>query len=165
MATDNLSAAEARQLLAYDADSGALTWLAKGKKRAGVGKIAGYVHRTLGYRYICIEGTRYLAHRLAWLHMTGAHPLGDIDHINGDKSDNRARNLREATRSQNMQNTYDARSGNKCGFLGVSAHGRGWRAQIKIAGKSIKLGTFETPELAHAAYVDAKRRLHPAGML
>lgn len=114
-----------------------------------------------GYARICIDGLMHAAHRVAWLSVFGYWPSGDVDHINGDRLDN----LREATRAENMQNERKARKTNKSGFLGVSPHGPSWRAQITLNGVSIKLGSFKTPDEAYAAYLEAKRNIHPFGML
>ena len=70
--------------------------------------------------------------------------------------------LREANKSENGQNQVRARSDNKTGFLGVYPYGSSWRACIRLNGKTIYLGTFDTPEIAHAAYIEEKRRIHPA---
>jgi|LakMenEpi03Aug12_release.lakeMendotaPanAssembly.Ray.scaffolds.fasta_scaffold412168_1 hypothetical protein len=117
--------------------------------------------RTNGYSGTFVDGTEYATHRLIWLYFTGLHPNGDIDHINGVRSDNRFENLREATRAQNMQNEKRARRTNKCGLLGVSLHGTRWRAQIVIDGKRIGLGSYATPEQAHEVYLAKKKELHP----
>ena len=103
-----------------------------------------------------------LAHRLAWALHTGSWPNGEIDHINGDESDNRLVNLRDTSKSVNQQNKRNPRSDNKSGFMGVCWHkGAGkWRAQITVNGKVIYLGLYETTEAAHAAYLRAKRELH-----
>lgn len=106
---------------------------------------------------------RFRAHHLAWLFMHGKWPELDIDHINGDRSDNRWANLREADRATNAENRREAKAGSKSGLLGVSfAKDTGrWAAQIQVAGKNKNLGRrFSSPEAAHAAYLQAKRQLH-----
>ncbi len=85
-----------------------------------------------------------------------------VDHINGDPTDNRRSNLRICTVSQNLMNR-GANSNSKSGFKGVSpCHSNGrWRATINIAGSKQKhLGYFDTPEEAHAAYVEAAKQFH-----
>lgn len=105
-----------------------------------------------------------MAHRLAWVHVHGSWPAGDIDHINGDKLDNRIANLRDVTRSVNKENMRSARGDNKVGLLGVHVRRqnttRPYVASIRVSGKLIHLGAHNTPEAAHAAYLEAKRRLH-----
>jgi len=94
--------------------------------------------------------------------MTGRMPVLYIDHINGDTSDNRFCNLREATNSLNQQNQKKAKSTNSSGFLGVSKHGNGYMARIHIDGKTKCLGTFDTPEVASNAYLSEKITFHAA---
>lgn len=102
----------------------------------------------------------------AWHH--GMWPAGDIDHINHDKADNRIENLRDVTRAVNNQNRVSANRRSTVGLLGVvrtHPEGRGPTASIKVGEKRIHLGTFDTAEAAHAAYVTAKRRLHVGNTL
>jgi hypothetical protein len=85
----------------------------------------------------------------------------EVDHINGNRLDNRRENLRLATRSQNAKNVGKKPS-NKSGFKGVHKHGRNnsWVAQISVENKMIHLGSFKTPEEAALAYNAAAQRLH-----
>jgi hypothetical protein len=99
--------------------------------------------------------------RLAWFYTTGAWPKDQIDHIDGNKSNNRFANLREATPSQNTQNQRRAMRTNKLGILGVILARGKFRAQIWFDGKNKFLGYFATAEAAHAAYLAAKRKFHP----
>jgi hypothetical protein len=90
-----------------------------------------------------------------------------VDHRDGDNTNNAWLNLREATNAQNGQNQMQAQKGSTSGYLGVNwdkAKGK-WLARIGLNGKSKNLGRFDTPEEAHAAYVAAKRKLHPFGNL
>jgi len=131
------------------------------------GEVAGRL-TSKGYIYMKVDRRGYMAHRLVFLHVTGRWPRGQIDHINGDRADNRFDNLREATQSENSQNQRTAKRSNlSSGLLGVTwaPKLKKWVAQIMIEGDQNRLGSFDTPELAHAAYCDAKRRLHPYGML
>lgn len=113
-----------------------------------------------GYRRISIHGVPYFAHRLALFYVNGAWPDGDVDHINGIRSDNRLENLRPATRSQNLHNPNRKKnSSNTSGFPGVRAHGKKWVASIKINYRPIHVGTYDTPEQAHAAYLEKKTEL------
>ena len=86
---------------------------------------------------ISVDGSRYRAHRLAWLYMTGEWSRGDIDHINTYKADNRFCNLREATRSQNSANS-PKQCNNVSGFEGVSwvKRDRKWRSDIGVKRES-----------------------------
>jgi hypothetical protein len=94
-----------------------------------------------------IQRHAYMAHRLAWLYMTGAFPKEQIDHINLDRADNRWRNLREATQSQNRANV-SAYANNTSGIKGVNWDKRAgkWRAQIYIAGRKTLLGMFSAKD-------------------
>lgn len=153
-----LSAARARELLAYDPETGSLTWkVSRGGVRAGAP--AGCVN-SRGYVYVRVDGTHELAHRVAWLLHTGLWPRQDIDHVNGSRADNRICNLRDCSHKLNVQNQRSARSHSAMGLLGVSPKGRRFRATICSEGRQRHLGTFATPEEAHQAYLTAKRQLH-----
>jgi hypothetical protein len=84
-----------------------------------------------------------------------------IDHINGNKLDNRRANLRVVTPSENLQNVRHPSRNNKSGFLGVSKDGRRWRAQLRVNKRQVHVGLFGTPEEAHQAYWTAKKELCP----
>jgi hypothetical protein len=118
-----------------------------------------------------VLGKRYYAHRLAWLYEYGEFPEKIIDHIDGNRTNNSIHNLRDVSQALNSQNQKEARIDNGTGYLGVTFDKRPrtakYRARIGITGcaKRICLGYFETPELAHLAYLDAKRKLHPGNML
>lgn len=162
-----LTAERLRELLHYDPDTGVFTRLVasmagatRNRAVARVGDIAGGADLK-GYVLINVDGRKYRAHRLAWLYVHGVWPPCNIDHRNGNCGDNHIKNLRAVTQGQNMQNRRRASKNNGCGFLGVSAEGGRFRASIKAAGKKKHLGYFDTPELAHAAYLEAKARLHP----
>lgn len=118
-----------------------------------------------GYVYIKIDGKSYMAHRLAWLDVNGEWPEVFVDHINGDRSDNRLINLRAATRELNAQNQRVAQKHNKLGILGVSPYGEKYYACIRVNGKTKYLGLHETPEVAHQAYLEAKRKYHEGCMI
>lgn len=150
-----------RELLHYDSGTGIFVWrVSKGGVRAG--NLAGTKNRD-GYLKIQVDGLSCLAHRLAWLYVYGRWPEGLIDHINGIKLDNRIANLREATSSENQQNTRQANINNRFGFLGVSWNKRNnhWQARIKVNGAHKHVGCFDSAEEAYAAYLEAKLRLHP----
>lgn len=163
MSTSNstLTADRLRQLLRYEADIGVFTW-AVNKRGAKQGAVAG-CRDAYGYTVIRLDGILYKAHRLAWLYVQGEWPKEDIDHVDGDRQNNRADNLRDVSRSINNQNQRRAQSTNRSGYLGVSLdkHGKLWEARIKGSGAQVMLGRFSTPELAHAAYIAAKREMHP----
>jgi hypothetical protein len=95
--------------------------------------------------------------------MTGKWPTYQVDHINGIKTDNRWKNLRDVNGFINQQNRLGPKKNNKSGFLGVTymPARRKWRATIRFNGNGLHLGMFDKPELGFAAYIEAKRRLHP----
>lgn len=167
MANADLTVARLRELLHYNARTGEFIWLAKSGagSKACAGEYAGSASHQSGYIYIRIMGHTYRAHRLAWLYVTDKWPADQIDHENGLRQDNRWANLREATHPENQQNQRKAQRNNKSGYLGVSAHGKRWQATITFKKVQFHIGTFDTAELAHAAYVLAKRSLHPMGTL
>lgn len=149
--------AQLARWLAYDPDTGVITWkVARGRVTAGA--VAGAANGA-GYRTVR-AGRIYLEHRLAFVLMDGRWPAAHVDHINGDKSDNRWANLREASPRLNAENKRRATRANKVGALGVTKSGSGFAASIGSRGHKHHLGVFATAEDAHAAYVDAKRRLH-----
>ncbi len=115
-----------------------------------------------GYRRITINHTKYRAARLAWFYIHGTWPEPTVDHINGNRDDDRIANLRPATRYEQKQNGHGLQRNNTTGYPGVIRRHKRYEAQIRYNGKARSLGTFETPEQAHAAYTAAKRELHPA---
>lgn len=155
-----LTADRLHELLNYDPHTGEFTRRITTSRNAKAGDVAGGKN-TDGYVVISVDGRAYYAHRLAWLYMRDEWPPALIDHENTDCGDNRWKNLRPATRRQNAQNLRGAHADNKVGILGVMPHRGRWTAQIASGGKRIYLGMFDTPELAHAAYLDAKAKLHP----
>lgn len=148
-----------KELLYYDPETGVFTWTFHNKFNAHKGKPCTYTAN--GRVQIMIKGKPYLAHRLAWLYVNGSFPSKHIDHINGDPVDNRISNLREATPTENAQNTR-IRSDNTSGFPGVrldTKKGK-WHAQIRYCGKRYHLGFYPEKELAIRAYLAAKKKLH-----
>jgi hypothetical protein len=92
--------------------------------------------------------------------MHGITKFEDVDHINGIRDDNRIENLRNVSRSINLQNKRKPHSNNSTGFLGVTRHKGQFCARITLDGKSTWLGTFKTPQEAGDAYFRAKRSIH-----
>ena len=151
-----------KSILTYHPDEGAFRWAVNRRGPHGkVGTIAGWLDRH-GYIIVSVGPNRYFAHRLAWWFDSGIWPTQDVDHINGVRTDNRVENLRLVTRSQNNQNIASAPSHSSTKLLGAQLdRSRGcYQATISIAGKTVNLGRFPTAELAHAAYVKAKMKLH-----
>jgi HNH endonuclease len=161
MAKTDLTAARLRELLDYDPNTGRFIWRSDQKRKPKPGAVAGCDDGS-GYVRISIDGSLYRAHRLAWLFTYGQWPKNDIDHIDCNRSNNAITNLRDATRSINLQNQRRARSDNKSsGLLGVYKDAGRWKSKIRVGEDVVLLGRFDTSEEAHKAYVQAKRKLHP----
>jgi len=151
------------EAISYDPNTGQMMW----KKKSGPklpGMSAGCLCKTHGYILIRVDTVLYMAHRIAWVLSYGREPDGHIDHINGNKSDNRIMNLREATPSQNMFNR-GAQSNNACGLKGVCFNpkirgSKKWSAEICENRKRHKLGLFSLKSLAAVAYAKAAIRYH-----
>lgn len=142
-----------RKWLDYNSTSGVLSWKDT-KRRASAGQQCGYVADT-GHRVLKIERCRLYAHRVAWAMHHGEWPPDDydVDHVNGNRADNSAANLRLATRSQNIANSRRSRV-NTSGAKGVTWNARDkvWQAQIRVNGKRIALGRYQHLETAADAY-------------
>ena len=160
-----LTAERLREVLDYDPETGVFVWRVRVRGRRGLGDISGCAMKS-GYIEIGVDGERHLAHRLAWFWVHGAWPNWHIDHIDGDNSNNRITNLRDADRSINMQNLKTAQSNNlSSGLLGVYPNKKRWGAKITVNRTVYLLGTHDTPEEAHQVYLGAKRLLHPGNTL
>ena len=142
-----------RELLEYSPETGLFRWKERPSrsswKAIWPGKVAGSLD-SKGYLRFQVAGRTHKAHRLAWLYVHGEWPKGEIDHIDGDRSNNAIANLRVATARQNQQNK--TAKVNASGFRGVSKMGRKWRALVTINGRRTHVGIFDTPEAASAAY-------------
>lgn len=150
---------EVTNLLKYDRETGVFIHTGNGNKRVS-GAIAGSVSGK-GYIQISLKGVSYLAHRLAWFYVSGDWPSDQVDHINGNKKDNRISNLRLAKSAQNNRNVGLSKR-NTSGFKGVypSGNSGNFMAVITKSGKQKYLGVFPTAEDAAAAYDTAAERLH-----
>lgn len=158
---NDISQAELMSRLSYDPSTGLFRHLPLGIQGIKAGSVAGSLH-IAGYTQIRLKGKTYLAHRLAWLYVHGEWPSRVIDHINGERQDNRLENLRAATYAENVHNmTCPSRSNS--GHAGVSWHkdSKRWRAYIALNRKYIHLGHFLTVEEAITARNAAKKRFHP----
>ena len=189
-AVKKIPIARARETLIYDPDEtyvltrrdGVTREVHGSFRRPESGRAVGILlSKTVGssdfYLLVYIDKKNYMAHRLAWcMHHGRQIPKGyEIDHIDGNSLNNNINNLRAISRAMNMQNQHRAACTNTSGLLGVSIrYDRsknstgaifGYRARIMLDKKETTLGIFPTAELAHAAYVEVKRRLHPGGTL
>lgn len=134
-----------KEKLFYDPETGFFTHRKKTIRRQA-GDIAGRnVH---GYWKVGINKKEYPAHRLAWLYVYGYWPNNLIDHINGNPLDNRIENLRDVTHRENNQNLSYHRDGKLWGASFHSDRGK-WRARVRVDGKDIHLGYFDTELESH----------------
>lgn len=150
-----------KYVLSYDHLSGVFTWKGKKSQIVDQGQEAGFPNDQ-GYILIGVDGVRYRAHRLAWLYCYGQMPNPEIDHINGNRADNRIYNLRLVSRSQNSQNS-GIRSDNTSGVKGVHFRkdtGK-YSACIQVDGKVTWLGCFLTLDEAIEARKIAEEEYHP----
>lgn len=137
--------------LKYTPEDGKVWWIKHPRRSTENGTEAGNMMQN-GYRKLKFCGKQYLTHRVVWLLQHGTWPFGDIDHIDGNPSNNKLDNLRDVSHSVNLQNRKSATKKNKTGFLGVVKRKNKYAAHITKNGKQVYLGLFETPELAHQAY-------------
>ena len=142
-----------------DSESGVIVWKKKTGKKVIVGTEAGSC-RADGYKWVQLNKKRYLTHRVVYA-MTHGHCISEIDHINGDPSDNRPCNLRAVNRSQQNMNKSLARK-NKFGLSGICFHKNSglYQAKIRADGRRICLGYHKTPEEAHQAYLRGVEQYH-----
>lgn len=161
-----LTQEELKRAIHYDPETGVFTRIKSDdfhwKSTRHTGEIKN-VPDNEGYIRIRLKNKRYLLHVLAWLYVNGVLPDKSIDHINGVKTDNRIANLRLASLSENAQNRR--KPSGKSGFLGVYKTPSGYVAKIRYNGKQRRIGKFYSPEKAHEAYVEEKRKHHPFGTL
>lgn len=158
----DLTAERLRELLDYDPGTGIFTNRTRRSTNTVVGAQAGYAKRA-GYRVIRLDRILYYANRLAWLYVHGEWPKGMVDHADGDPSNDRIGNLRDATRAQNGWNA-GVRADNTSGHRGVhwsKIHER-WVASIQVNGRRTCLGYFADITAAAKAYDAAAARLFGA---
>lgn len=139
------------ELLRYEESTGKLYW--KMNRGSGVTKDseAGCI-ATTGYVQVYVDNVPYTAHRIVYAIKTGKEVFQNIDHIDGNRTNNVFSNLREATPSSNAKNRVS---------LGYSKVPSGWAAGITVDYKQKHLGIFKSPEEAHQAYLEAKKLYHP----
>ena len=141
-----------REMISYDPLTGQFTWKVDHSRRKA-GEPAGS-QKPDGYIYLKLLGQTYGAHRVAWMLVTGDWPNVAVDHRHGVRNNNAWKNLRLATRAQNNANVPPRGSS---GLKGATYHkgDRCWKSQIYANGRKTYIGSFPTPEQAHAAYIAA----------
>jgi len=137
--------------LSYDINTGVFTRVKSINNKVRIGDTAGG-HDAKGYICLRLAGKTYKAHRLAWLYVYGSLPVGEIDHINHDPSDNRIDNLRDVSKAVNQQNQKNPH--------GVQKDRGRFKAVIRANGTRHHIGSFGSKEEAYAAYMSAKSVLH-----
>jgi hypothetical protein len=155
MSTDSVTqfAEAVSAVFAYDPDTGILCGRFD-RIHSPAGTPIGYPDAD-GYLHARVFGKQYLVHRVAWLLTHGEWPPGEIDHIDGDRANNRLSNLRVASRGENCTNRRACRDLPK----GAYRRGNRFSAQITFQRKVIRLGVFATAEEAHEAYLAKAREL------
>ena len=146
------SVADLWELFSYNPLTGALFWRVRRSSQTRMDVPAGGID-SRGYRSVHLNGFQIRSHRLVWAWVTGTDPdQVQIDHKDQNKVNNRIWNLRLCTDTQNRANIL--------GMKGwCRANGR-YKARLIHNGKAMYLGTYDTPEEAHAAYLSARKRLH-----
>lgn len=165
MAKTDLTAEYVREILDYDPETGVFIRKVRTAQCNQAGDRADKLVTNplcYGYRDITIKGKKYRAHRIAWLHHYGKWPKDQLDHINGDRGDNRIANLRDVPDRVNKENSRRPRKHTTSGYLGVhwSSQSGKWHSRITVQGKIKHLGTFADPAEAHQEYLEAKRLYH-----
>jgi hypothetical protein len=139
------------ELFGYD--SGKLIWkVSRGRVHAG--DEAGAIIPN-GRKYVQVDGKKHLVHRVIWFLHNGDCPEF-LDHIDGNPLNNKIENLRPATKQQNAMNRK-TRSDSSTGIKGIYPKNNRFAASICISGVNKYLGTFNTKELAQAAYAQAAK--------
>ena len=139
---------EAVNKFAYDPQTGRLSFKRTTGKLAG--KTTGYLYPN-GYLYVYLAGKRHPAHRVIWLMATGNWPTGCIDHIDGNKLNNRLSNLRDVSAFVNSVNRHKARVDSKSGLIGVYQQDGRYYANIHRMGTKYSLGGFPSADEAAQA--------------
>lgn len=144
-----------KKWVSYDPVSGKLYWLARPSNPSWSAKYAGkeaFTATQEGYRVGAISNKKVYAHRVAWALHHGREPIGEIDHVNGNRSDNRIKNLREVSRCQNARNMKRYKT-NSSGHAGVQwrAQKRRWVVRAYVDGAPRQLGSFKSKAEAIAA--------------
>lgn len=154
--TKQLTQETLKHCLTYDPSTGEFTWVNPIARGVKPGEVAGNTNAR-GYRRVSVYGKSYLAHRLAFLYMTGDWPADKVDHINGCFSDNRWNNLRDATQQQNLRNT---RCHGVSGIKNVYKDHNRWNVKFSVDKKSTSYGSYKTREEAEERALAVRESLH-----
>lgn len=158
---------ELLELLLYEPEAGLFKWAyrpekyfrspayAKSWNDKHAGKVVAVFDNGRGYHIIAVSGQKLKAHRVAWVLTHGKYPCGSIDHIDGDRHNNKLSNLRDVSHAENMRNQRLS-SKNKTGVAGVFWNGRNFEASIKYQQKKYHLGNFRDLDTATAVRKSAE---------
>ena len=157
-----LTQKELKRQLHYDPNTGIFTRLVSNHHSVKIGEKAGCINN--GYVRIVIDNKQYYAHRLAWFYIYGEwndFPNAVIDHIDGNKENNKILNLRKISHQENILN-QKLRKNNTSGIKGVSWHPRDktWVVRLMINGVAKYLGSFKDIELAELVAIEARKKYH-----
>ena len=134
-----ITQSELKSIAHYDPQTGYFTsFVSRGNIKCG--DIMGHINR-IGYVEVCINRKGYRAHQLAFLYMNGVYPK-EVDHIDGNPSNNRWNNLRIASRQENMWNR-GVNENSQTGVKGVHPHKNKFKVQFRVFGKKVYLGLFD----------------------
>lgn len=162
MSGRDFTQAKLKEVLVYDSEDGSFRWADSVKRSRWVspGEKAGFID-SKGYAKVGLFGRAHLAHRLAWLYVHGTWPEGWMDHIDGDRQNNRIANLRLADPAQNAQNRKrPANNSSGCTGVHYSAKNKVWVAMIRAKGFPAWAREFKDKESAIAARLKAKEMFH-----
>lgn len=153
--------AELGEFLRYEPETGHLYWLKRPGRftsKAKPGQVAG-AKNAGGYMVINFRRRMFYCHRIAWALVHGTWPVSQIDHIDGDKANNRIANLRLCNHRQNACNSVKRPGASgTVGVTQVKQTGR-WKAQVSENGKHRFIGTYASKHEAAAAYWSAKEQI------
>lgn len=159
---NDLSAETVRSLYDYSPVTGEIKHRSRKSPRCRESGLAGTVAG--GALSVQVNGVRYLAHRIIFLWMTGSWPNGVIDHIDGDRLNNKWVNLRDVSQATNSHNIHGVPRHKRYSSL-IGAHWcnqiKKWKSSIKVLDKVHRLGVFDTDVDASRAYLKAKTEMHP----
>lgn len=160
--TQTIEVSLLKELVSYEPETGRFFWKFRTPLTCSryasfntrhAGDETGLTKNERGYCLISVKNVKFKAHRVAYALMTGGWPVGEIDHINGDRSDNRWCNLRQVTHRENRANTYGWKKKTSSKYIGVcwQKDCNRWKAQCTIDGRNHHVGLFKTEEEAAKA--------------
>ena len=132
---------ELKEVVSYDELTGKFTYVKTITGYVIKGNIAGAkVPNSSGYMTMQVHRRMYQAHRLVWLYVHGEFPKGQIDHKDGDKTNNKLSNLRDVSRGVNLSNRV-SKTSTKC--VGVTLRNGTYYARLMVDGLRHELGSFK----------------------